>query len=98
MNHAGIINEICIQTDRDKCETTMIKSLLTASIFKAVYGVGQEADTPKESSSLLLVDFLVIPHADCDGIRLSDVSEEKNTSSITFSGVTMPIFGGFATI
>lgn len=62
---------------------------LTASVFKAVDGVGQEADTPKESSSLLLVDLLVIPHADCDGIRLPDVSEEKNTSratSLVFKG------------
>lgn len=67
---------------------TMAKSLsnrvaLTACVFKAVDGVGQEADTPKESSSLLLVDFLVIPHAYCDGIRLPDVSEEKNTNRTT---------------
>lgn len=56
---------------------------LTASVFKAVDSVGQEADTPKETSSLLLVNFLVIPYAYSDGIGLTDVSEKKNTNRST---------------
>lgn len=74
--------------DHRKSKLLSNKVALTASVFKAVDGVGQEADTPQESSSLLFVDLLVIPHADCDGIRLPDVSEEKNMSrgtSLAFS-------------
>lgn len=74
--------------DHGKSKLLSNKVALTASVFKAVDGIGQEADTPQESSSLLFVDLLVIPHADCDGIRLPDVSEEKNTSrgtSLAFS-------------
>lgn len=51
---------------------------LTARVFKAVDGVGQKADTAQEPSPLLLVNLLVIPHADGDGIRFPDVSEGKN--------------------
>lgn len=72
-----------VRNDHSKKRPIANTVALTASVFKAVDGVGQEADTPQESSSLLLVDLLVIPHADCDGIRLPDVSEERNTSRRT---------------
>lgn len=51
--------------------------LLTACVFKAVDGVGQKADTAQETSSLLLVNLLVIPHTDGDGVRFSNVSKER---------------------
>lgn len=41
---------------------------LTACVFKAVDGVGQKADTAQEPSPLLLVNLLVIPNADSDGV------------------------------
>lgn len=41
---------------------------LTACVFKAVDSVGQKADTAQEPSPLLLVNLLVIPHADGDRI------------------------------
>lgn len=41
---------------------------LTARVFKAVDSVGQKADTAQEASPLLLVNLLVVPHADCDGV------------------------------
>lgn len=41
---------------------------LTACVFKAVDSIGQKADTAQEASSLLLMDLLVIPHADGDGV------------------------------
>lgn len=50
---------------------------LTACVFKAVDSVGQKADTAQEPSPLLLVNLLVIPHADGDRIGLPDVSEGK---------------------
>lgn len=52
---------------------------LTARVFKAVDGVGQEADAAQEAGPLLLVNLLVIPHADCDRVRFPDVSEEQET-------------------
>lgn len=50
---------------------------LTACVFKAVDSIGQKADTAQKASSLLLMDLLVIPHADGDGIRFSNVSVGK---------------------
>lgn len=49
---------------------------LTARVFKAVDSVGQEADAAQEASPLLLVNLLVVPHADCDRVGFPDVSEE----------------------
>lgn len=41
---------------------------LTACVFKAIDGVGQKADTAQEPGPLLLMNLLVIPHTDSDGI------------------------------
>lgn len=59
------------------CKSVLIGLILTltARVFKAVDSVGQKADTAQEPSPLLLVDFLVIPHADGDRVRFPDVSE-----------------------
>lgn len=50
---------------------------LTAGVFKAVDGVGQKSDTAQETSSLLLVDLLVVPHTNSDRVGLSNVSERE---------------------
>lgn len=46
---------------------------LTASVLEAADGVGQQPHAPQESGALLLVDLLVVPHADGDGVGLPDV-------------------------
>ena len=45
----------------------------TASVFEAVDGVGQEAHTAQEPGPLLLMDLLVVPHTDGDGVRFTDI-------------------------
>lgn len=66
-------------------EKKPVLSLLTTSVFKAVDGVWEKPDTAQETSSLLFMNFLVIPHADRYWIRLPNVSEKCGTNS-TVSG------------
>lgn len=42
--------------------------VLTSSIFQPTDGVGEESHAPQEASSLLLVDFFMVPYA--DGYRI----------------------------
>lgn len=46
---------------------------LTASVLQTADGVGQQPHTAQEASALLLVDLLVVPHTDGDGVGLPDV-------------------------
>lgn len=55
--------------------------ILTACVFEAVDGVGEEPYTAQKASALLLVDFLMVPHANSDGVQLPDVSvQTRNTA------------------
>lgn len=47
--------------------------VLTASVLQSADGVGQQPRTAQEASSLLLVNLLVVPHADGDRIRLPNI-------------------------
>ena len=49
---------------------------LTAGVFEAVDGVGEKAYTAQEAGPLLLVNLLVVPHTDGDGVRLPNVPVE----------------------
>lgn len=47
--------------------------VLTASVLQSADGVGQQPRTAQEASSLLLVNLLVVPHADGYRIRLPNI-------------------------
>ena len=51
--------------------------VLTARVLEAVDGVGQQPHAAQEPRPLLLVDLLVVPHADGDGVRLTDVPGDR---------------------
>lgn len=57
---------------------------LTACVFKAVYSVGQKANTTQESSSLFFMNLLVIPHANSDRVGFSNVSKEKRDKEMLY--------------
>lgn len=52
---------------------------LTASVLETADGVGQQPYAAKEASALLLVDLLVVPHTDGDGIGLPNVPVSGET-------------------
>lgn len=54
---------------------------LTASVLEAADGVGQQSHAAQEAGALLLVDLLVVPHADGDGVGLPDVPVSGDTRS-----------------
>lgn len=56
--------------------------ILTACVFEAVDGVGQETYTAQKASSLLFVDFLMVPHTNSDGVQLADVSVKRKNIGI----------------
>lgn len=58
----------------------MKANLLTASVFEAIDGIGKKTNTTKKSSTLLLMDLLMIPHADRDGIRLPNIPKRQTTT------------------
>lgn len=65
------------------CSNTCLNAhTLTAGVFEAVDGVGEKAYTAQEASPLLLVNLLVVPHTDGDGVRLPNVPMEKVTNSL----------------
>ena len=49
--------------------------VLTASVFQSVDGVGEQAYAAQEPRSLLLVDLLVVPNTDGDGVGFTDVPD-----------------------
>lgn len=57
-------------------------SLLTTSVFKAVDCIWKKSHTTQKTSSLLFMNFLVIPHADCYWIRLPNVSEKRGKTGL----------------
>lgn len=57
--------------------------VLTPSVFESADGVGQQPHTAQEASPLLLVDLLVVPHADGYGIAFPNIS--KNNTQHTFN-------------
>ena len=48
--------------------------LLTSCVFQLLDGIGHDAYTPQETGPLLLVNLLVVPYTDRDGILASKVS------------------------
>lgn len=52
---------------------------LTASVLETANGVGQQPNAAQEASALLLVDLLVVPHTDGDGVGLPDVPVRGET-------------------
>lgn len=56
--------------------------ILTACVFEAVDGVGEEPYTAQKASTLLLVDFLMVPHANSDGVQLPDVSVQTHNTAL----------------
>lgn len=66
------------------CSNTCLNAhTLTAGVFEAVDGVGEKAYTAQEASPLLLVNLLVVPHTDGDGVRLANISEERRERPVT---------------
>lgn len=57
--------------------------VLTSSIFQSADGVGEQPHTAQEAGSLLLVDLLVVPHA--DGYRIAFPNISKNNMQLTFN-------------
>lgn len=47
--------------------------VLTASVFQSADGVGEQSHTAQEAGPLLLVDLLVVPHTDGDGVGFPNV-------------------------
>lgn len=56
-----------------RCGGFLERPLLTAGVLETADGVGQQPYAAQESGALLLVDLLVVPHADGDGVGLPDV-------------------------
>lgn len=56
--------------------------ILTACVFEAVDGVGEEPHTAQKASALLFVDFLMVPHANSDGVQLPDVSVQRHNMAL----------------
>ena len=48
---------------------------LTASVFESADGVGQQPHAAQEAGALFLVDLLMVPHADGDGVCLANVPD-----------------------
>ena len=48
--------------------------LLTSGVFQLLDGIGHDAHASQETGSLLLVNLLVVPYTDRDGILASKVS------------------------
>lgn len=51
--------------------------LLTPCVLQTLNCVGHDTDTAQESSTLLLVYFLVVPHTDCNTITFTNVTAIK---------------------
>lgn len=51
--------------------------VLTSGVFQPADGIGQQPHTAQKASPLLLVNFLVVPHADSYRIRFPDISENN---------------------
>jgi len=51
--------------------------LLTACVLEALNCVGHDTNTTQESSALLFVNFLMVPHTDCNAITLANVTAIK---------------------
>ena len=52
--------------------------VLTTGVLELLNGIGLDLDTPQEARPLLLVDFLVIPHTDCDGVFRTNIPKIKH--------------------
>lgn len=56
-----------------------MESQLTSSVFELVDGIGHDAYTSQETSALLLVDLLVVPHTDGDGVFVTNIPRKRHT-------------------
>lgn len=56
--------------------------ILTARVFQPVDGVREEPYTAQEASALLFVDFLMVPHANSDGVQLPDVPVRRHDMAL----------------
>lgn len=55
---------------------------LTACVFQSINGVGEESHAAEKSRALLLMDLLMVPHADGDGVRLPNIPAKRKRESI----------------
>ena len=78
-----------LQLCSHSCTSTVLMSLahtvkihmkrqLTSSVFELVDGIGHDAYTSQEASALLLVDLLVVPHTDSDGVFVTNIPRKKH--------------------
>lgn len=67
--------------------TQVYTQTLTACVLESVNGVGEESHASQKSRSLFLMDLLMVPHADGDGVRLPDIPEEI-TRDVTSSQIS----------
>lgn len=76
-----LFKSLCMKVWAER-EQTLVFSLLTTSVFKAVDCVWKKSHTTQKTSSLLFMNFLVIPHADCYWIWLPNVSEKRGKTEL----------------